>query len=135
MKTGREEMLGLLAAVKRYLSLDFAALSAEYETIIETWLDEIGALPGLAVTRVYPNEAGQPIPRLRIEIDSDTLGVGAAELRDRLRSGTPGIAVALADDNGLLLTPDLLQDGEAPTVVQQLRAAVAGGQAQPRGVQ
>lgn len=125
MKTGKEEMLGLLAAVKRYLSLDCRAMSAQHETVITACRDEIDAVPGLRATRVFPNEAGQPIPRLHVGIDPGIVGVGAVELRDQLRSGTPSIAVALADDHGLLLTPDLLQDGEAPIVVQQLRTAIA----------
>ena len=68
MKVGKEEMLGLLAAVERYVTLDQEELSRRYEAMVRVIIDAVSELPGVVATRDWPSEAGQPIPRARVSL-------------------------------------------------------------------
>jgi D-glucosaminate-6-phosphate ammonia-lyase len=121
MKVGKEEMAGLLAAVKRYLALDHAARRARDERAVEDWCTAFAGLPGVGVRRSYPNEAGQPLPRCEV-----LLGAEARLTRDvlvqALRDGSPSIAVAAsADQPSILLNPMTLADEELGVVAARLR--------------
>ena len=66
MKVGKEEMMGLLAAVERYLSLDHEQLFETYEARVTYWINELDGLKGLRAIRDYPNKAGQPVARTKV---------------------------------------------------------------------
>jgi L-seryl-tRNA(Ser) seleniumtransferase len=63
MKVGKEEMLGILAAVEWSLRQDEPALLAQYESIVQCWIRGMSDVPGVRVERGYPSEAGQPHAR------------------------------------------------------------------------
>jgi D-glucosaminate-6-phosphate ammonia-lyase len=63
MKVGKEEMMGLLAAVERYLELDHEARELQFEHRVTHWIEGLSQLEGVRATRDFPNEAGQPVPR------------------------------------------------------------------------
>lgn len=119
MKVGNEEMYGLLAAVERYLQLDFEELSRHYESMVRVLLDAVAETPGVDATRDWPSEAGQPIPRARIG-----LGTGAVSVADALWEGNPRISVATDGDEALLLNPETLSPGEEFIVAEHLVAAL-----------
>jgi L-seryl-tRNA(Ser) seleniumtransferase len=119
MKVGKEEMLGLLAAVERYISLDHAALARRYEAMVRVVVDAVSELPGIVATRDWPSEAGQPIPRARV-----ALGSGAIAVASELWEGNPRISVATADDEALLVNPETLEPGEELIIAERMVAAL-----------
>ncbi|MCX2727592.1 aminotransferase class V-fold PLP-dependent enzyme [Thermomicrobium sp. 4228-Ro] len=121
-KVSREELIGLLAAVDRYLRLDHAARTRACEETIARWIARFAQLPGVRAYRAFPNEAGQPLPRLVLELDPLHCGMTARELRDRLWEGDPRIAVALHDERHLSLTAETLEHGEAELVAARIEA-------------
>lgn len=126
MKVGKEEMLGLLAAVELYLSQDHAARVARFEQIVAAWVDALDDGDGVRARRVFPNEAGQPTPRALVTLDPARCGMTGAELRRRLWESDPRIAVAAAGENGISLTPDTLEPGEEVLVLERIRAILQG---------
>jgi L-seryl-tRNA(Ser) seleniumtransferase len=125
MKAGKEEMVGLLVAIERYLSLDHAARSAWFEASVQSWIDAIAGIPGVRASRQFPDEAGQPSPRARIEVDPVAAGLTGADLKQRLWDGDPGIAVALEGADAISLSPTVL-DGDDPALVgRRLREILA----------
>ncbi len=124
MKVGKEEMVGLLAAVERYLSLDHAARSAGFEATVQGWIAAVAGIPGVTACRAFPNEAGQPVPRVRIEINPAVRGADAPEIARRLWTGNPAIAVATEGERSIYLTPDCLEPGEEILVAECLVAAL-----------
>ena len=118
MKVGKEEMVGLLAAVRRYLSLDHVARQARYERMVGDWGEAFSMLPGVHSERAFPNEAGQPLPRLEVRV-----GKGARLTHDQLlialREGTPCIETegSLGGDT-IFINPWQLTDDEA-TIVER----------------
>ena len=119
MKVGKEEMLGLLAAIERYVTLDQDELSRRYEAMVRVIIDAVSELPGVAATRDWPSEAGQPIPRARV-----ALGSGAEAVAEELWEGNPRIAVATDGDAALLINPETLEPGEELLVAERLAEAL-----------
>lgn len=118
MKVGKEEMLGLLAAVERYLSLDHEARGKLFENRVQFWNEGLKGIAGVSATRDYPNEAGQPAPRTLVTF-SDRFSKD--DVVQQLWDGEPRIAVAASETlNGILLNPMTVQEGEAAIVLRRL---------------
>lgn len=125
MKAGKEEIAGLVAAVDRFVHLDHNALRVAWTRTVSTWNQELAPVAGLRVTPEELNEAGQPVPRLHVEI----LDVGRAQrVLEALDAGPPRIAVVpdLANDvpRGFWIGPDLLKPGEETLVLKTVSTLV-----------
>jgi L-seryl-tRNA(Ser) seleniumtransferase len=127
MKVGKEELVGSLAAVAWSLDQDEAALLERYETVVHGWMEDLSRLKGVVVSRVFPSEAGQPMPRAKVEF-TDESGVTRDEVVERLKAGPLRVEVGLDNlqTNTLYLNPQTLEPGEEDIVTQKLKAAVEG---------
>jgi L-seryl-tRNA(Ser) seleniumtransferase len=123
MKVGKEEMAGLLAAVKRYIALDHEERREREERTVAGWCAAWGSLPGVRAERSFPNEAGQPLPRCEL-----VPGPGAKLTRDelvrRLREGEPSIAVA-ESATGIFVNSMTLTDDESEIVRDRIAALLS----------
>jgi hypothetical protein len=124
MKVGKEEMLGLLAAVEWSLDQDEAYVLAGYETTVRGWLDGLGDLPGIAVERGYPSEAGQPHSRAILRVAPDCR-LTRDQIVAALWEGDPRVAVAPVGSDGIALNPQTLEPGEDAIVLKALRGVLA----------
>lgn len=117
MKVGKEEIMGLLAAVERYLAIDQQERRHEFESTVRLWVDRLGAVDGLKACRDFPNEAGQPVARALVRFaDRPTRD---AVVRD-LAAGAPSVRVAPAGEDGCYLNPMTLEVEEARYVADRL---------------
>ncbi|GAA1579366.1 hypothetical protein GCM10009804_39930 [Kribbella hippodromi] len=114
MKVGKEELLGLLAAVEWTLAQDEGALLAGYERIVDDWIAGLQGLPGVVVERGYPSEAGQPHSRavLRLVRDRDEIVQALWDGDPRISVGTYGLPA-----DAIALNPQTLQPGEEKVVL------------------
>lgn len=117
MKVGKEELMGLLAAVERYLELDHETRAQTFEDTISFWNKGLSGLNGVVACRDFPNEAGQPVPRTCIKFSEH---FSRDMIVKQLLEGEPAISVAPADDNGIYLNPMTLQDNEEKIVLERL---------------
>ena len=125
MKAGKEEIVGLLAAVRRYVSLDHGALMNSYEEQVRYVIERLSPFGTLSVTRSFPSEAGQPMPRAEIILDEAALRISRDELLSRLRQGSPSVALAPSGDHGVFINPQTLGNGEEKIVVDRIISALA----------
>jgi L-seryl-tRNA(Ser) seleniumtransferase len=120
MKVGKEELLGMLAAVQWLLDQDEPALLASYEAAVQGWLDGLADLPGVRAERSFPSEAGQPHARAIVHF-----GPPCPLSRDAvvaaLWEGEPRVAVGSVGDDAIALNPQTLEPGEAADVLAALR--------------
>ena len=127
MKVGKEEMLGILAAVEWSLQQDEPAMLASYEATVQRWIDGLTGLPGVTAERKYPSEAGQPHGRAIVR-----LGPGAAltqaELVTALWDSNPRIAVSEHGADAIALNPQTLEPGEDKIVLDALRRLLKAAQ-------
>ncbi len=111
-KVGKEEMMGLLAAVERYLGLDHEARAQYCEETVRLFCDALNPLPGVSAERDFPNEAGQPLPWCRVTVDPVVLGKDAADIVAAFLAHEPAIAVSPLNETQFHLNPMTLNPGE-----------------------
>ena len=121
-KVGKEEMLGLLAAVEWTLSLDEAETTERYEGIVTDWIAGLANLPGIVVTHSARSHSGQPIPRAIVTFES---GSRRDDVVARLWEMDPRIAVLPEGESAIGLNPQLLDAKQAALVGEAVRQAVA----------
>ena len=122
MKVGKEELMGCLAAVERYVALDHEARGRMFEETVEMWNEGLGGITGVSSVRDFPNEAGQPVPWSLVTFrDRDARDAVVKILLD----GEPAVAVAPSGENAVHLNPMTLREGEAEVVLERLRVAIS----------
>ena len=123
MKAGKEEIMGLLAAVERYVVLDHEAEHATWAATVTRWGEALEGIPGVDASYCDLNEAGQPVPRLRLGFADHAR---AEEVLRLLDQSDPRISVMPDRRNGvargLWLGPDLLEEGQDVLVVKAIIA-------------
>lgn len=124
MKAGKEEIVGLLAAVRWYLNLDHEQLMQTYEDQVANVLAAFAGQPHLTAARSFPNEAGQPMPRAEILFDESAIGITRDEILNRLYEGTPAVALAPSGMNGVFVNPQTLAPGEEMIIVNRIKAVI-----------
>ena len=123
MKVGKEELVGLLAAVERYLAQDEDELIAGYERSVRRWIDGLDGHSGLTASRGYPSEAGQPYGRALVRFGPDAPIDRDTAVR-RLWEGDPPVAVGVIGADQIALNPQTLAPGEDELVLRQILAVV-----------
>jgi uncharacterized pyridoxal phosphate-dependent enzyme len=126
MKVGKEEMMGLLAAVEWCLEQDEAEVLGRYEATVQDWIEGLRDIPGVRVERGYPSEAGQPHARAVVHIGPTAVTTRAA-LVAALWDGDPRIAVGEVEPDAVALNPQTLEPGEDEIVLRALRRLLAPG--------
>ena len=117
MKAGKEEIVGLMAAVRWYLSLDQEALMETYEQQVAWILAALADTPSVTARRSFPSEAGQPMPRAELIFNESSIGLKRDEILRRLYEGSPAISLAPAGDQGVYINPQTLQPGQEKIIV------------------
>ncbi len=126
MKIGKEEVMGILAAVE-YL-LKERDSEAEYEgwiTSLETIAQHVTDVSGVEAEILASDQSD--VPRLEIQWDSDRIGLTGLELREQLLCGDPRIMLddRGATDTSIFILPFSLQFGEADIVGGHIRDALS----------
>ncbi len=121
MKVGKEELAGMLAAVKWYLKQDHGQVMQSYEDQVQAVLDAFVGQPHLHARRDFPSEAGQPMPRAELTLDEATLGLTRDALLTALRRGVPAIVLAPAGEHGVYINPQTLQVGEIQIIIDRIK--------------
>ena len=124
MKVGKEEMMGIVAAIEWCLEQDESDTLADYESTVQRWIEGLRDLPGVSVERGYPSEAGQPHARAVVHIGQTAVMTRAA-LVAALWDGEPRIAVGEVEPDAVALNPQTLEPGEDEIVLQTLRRLLA----------
>jgi D-glucosaminate-6-phosphate ammonia-lyase len=119
MKIGKEDMVGLLAAVEWYLAQDHDAIARRHDAVVQRIVDWGRGRDDVLVERLDTGEAGQPTPRAWIRLTS-----GSAESRDgvlaALRATPPRIDLLADDGTGFFVAPETLVPGEEEIVTTRL---------------
>ena len=92
MKVGKEGIVGAMAALELWSKRDQNEMLNSQQQILDLWMDRLGNTSGLALT-FHQDWTGNPITRIRVEIDPDKAGLYAWELVDRLANRRPKIIV------------------------------------------
>lgn len=102
-KIGREEMVGLYSALKQYLKMDHQARADDAENQVQLACNMLSSKSHFAPERSYPNEAGQPLPRVLVQLFDSKYSV--LEIISYLQNSNPPIVVMQASHNSFFINP------------------------------
>ncbi len=126
MKVGKEEMVGLMTAVRLYLDQDHEALMQTYEDQVQAVIDAFADHAYVSARRSFPSEAGQPMPRAEIILDEAGLGITRDEVMRQLSAAQPSIALAAAGANGIFVNPQTLEEGQEIIIIDRIKEILRG---------
>ena len=127
-KVSKEEIAGLLAALKVFTEIDEKEETKNYLTQMNFIVDQIAEIPGLSakVTHDYDHY----IPHALVVLNKDWKGPTYSEIAERLKAGSPRIYTATDYRDPaqcMWIDPLNLQDGEVEIVATQLRELLIKG--------
>ncbi len=92
MKVGKEEIMGMLAALDHWSKVDLAALNREWQTRVERIQKLVETVPGVTTSIAIP-EDGNSYPTLTVVWDEKKFGLSVEQCDAQLRAGEPRIEV------------------------------------------
>ena len=122
MKVGKEEILGLLTAVDRFLKGSDGEDQKTWESRASTVVKAVEGIAGVKAYVVQEGQAASPdfAPRAYIEVEEGRLSGVVKQLRE----GSPSISIRRAGDL-LCVDPMTLQPGEEEVVGERLRVVLS----------
>jgi L-seryl-tRNA(Ser) seleniumtransferase len=125
MKVGKEEIVGLVAAVERYMTVDLEAERRALEAKVDDLKEVVGKVKGVTVETHVP-EIANHVPHLLASWDETALGITAKEVHAKLQEGDPPIHVLLTGPGKLTVSVWVMQGEEHRLVARRLRDVLAG---------
>jgi D-glucosaminate-6-phosphate ammonia-lyase len=120
MKTGKEEIVGLLVALRRYALRDELAERQRWIALTERLAVELSATPGLTAHAEPAQADGRPVPMTVVRVDAATFGRSAIEIVRAFEAMDPIVMLGDHDaEQGILrLDPENLDETSASLVVE-----------------
>jgi D-glucosaminate-6-phosphate ammonia-lyase len=124
-KCGKEEIVGLLTALRLFLAEDSEARHARWLALCQEIVDGLTGLRGASVTLVHRRLRG--VPAVELTIAEHELGFSARELVKRLQDGDPSVHAnhGRVRDGIVVFGPTCLREGDAAVVIARVRAELS----------
>jgi L-seryl-tRNA(Ser) seleniumtransferase len=119
MKIGKENIIGCLAAVEWYLSLDHEARHGDWERQLRLLQEWLHGIRGVTAEIASPGEAGELVPWGMVLLEPGQARLDRDGLIAALRDGDPRIAVG-GRPNGISIYPATLRPGEMEIIAHRL---------------
>jgi len=119
-KVGKEEIVGLWAALEHFVKQDPAAMWKEWERRCATIASQVASVAGVKAETFIPSPANA-VPHLKVSWDAAALGVTPGDAVKKLRDGDPRIEVRATLADGLEVGVWMLEPGEDEIVGRRLR--------------
>ncbi len=123
MKAGKEEIMGLLAAVEMWVKRDHQGEWKEWERRLAVIADAAAAIPGVSTSINQPGRSNVT-PVLLLHWDANALGLTPEEVQRLLSEGEPRIEVFTHHD-GVNFNAYMMEAGEEPRVARRLGEILA----------
>ena len=127
-KVGREEMLGLLAAVEAWVKRDHDAEWKKWLSYLDTISKRVSTIDGIETTVREPQGLSNHSPSLIISWDPAKLHVIGEEVAEELARTKPRIALAGGSNNGkasLSITSWMMQPGDDKVVADRIHEVLS----------
>lgn len=127
-KVGKEEMLGMVAAVEAWKTRNHPA---EWKTWL-SWLDEIAQrmlqIEGISTRVDEPTDLNNHAPVLHISWDPEKLHLNGDEVAEEVARNKPRIAIGSRSKDGMTsvnITPNQMRPGNAQVVAERLHSIIS----------
>ncbi len=118
MKAGKEEIMGLLAAVEQWVARDHEAEWKAWEGYLQTVIDAVAHLPSLRTAIRQPGRSNVA-PVLHIDWETRAIDIDPDDVVSKLSEGEPRIE--MGGGGGLSIMPYMMEPGEDALVAARLR--------------
>ncbi len=126
MKTDRQEIAGLVAALDAWLSMDHAARLSRYEHRLSKIGQMLETVAAVRSTKVVPGD-GLMGGQLRVSLDRGALSKSAEELTDELQhDGNPRLRVGVGQDYTFGVQVHNVAEAHDQVIADRLRRVLAG---------
>jgi seryl-tRNA(Sec) selenium transferase len=120
-KVNKEEIIGMYAALDRYVKLDHNKEWKEWERKIALIDAAVKKVKGVKTEVVIPPVANR-VPSLKVSWDPAVTSINAEEFGKRLRTGSPSVeVVSWEEKESVKVTVFMLKAGEEQIVAQRLK--------------
>jgi D-glucosaminate-6-phosphate ammonia-lyase len=126
-KAGKEEIVGMWAAVEYFVKQDHKAVWRDWEKRCKTVADLVSPSTKTIKTEVFVPEIANAVPHLRITWDYAASGITPAEVVKQLREGEPRIEVRPGAKDAIEVAVWMLEPGEEQIVGRRLREILKKG--------
>lgn len=126
MKVGKEEIMGMLAAVEAWLRRDHDAEWKEWEGWLETIRARLASIPTVRSEVTKPTGPSNVAPTLRVYWDAAKVGLTGPQLAEALDKGTPRIHLAGTSapnnrgESSFSINPYMMMPGEDKIVANRI---------------
>ena len=123
-KVGKEEIAGLLVALRLYAKRDFAAELTVWMDDMQCIVSAASALLGVRAQLRFPQPSGRRIPHAVLHIDPAVARRSATQLIVDLQEGSPAIYVfeREAREGVVVFMPEALSPGQSEIIAGRLQA-------------
>jgi L-seryl-tRNA(Ser) seleniumtransferase len=126
MKVGKEEIVGMVAAVDWFLSQDETAMMAEFQRRAEKIAAQVQSIPTVE-TNIFIPPVANHVPHLKVSFDQNRIGMTGHEIMDKMRKGSPRIELNPAvGPNFVTVGVWMLKTDEDVIVARRLREVLHG---------
>ena len=121
-KVDRQEMVGVVAAVRRWMTMNHEERLADTEAKCRNMLAPLQGIPGVDA-ELIDNIIGHQPYGVTLEVDSTITGISCHDIVHRLTAGDPPIWTRVREgDSGIILHAFGLNDGEDKVVGERIAA-------------
>jgi uncharacterized pyridoxal phosphate-dependent enzyme len=126
MKVNKEEIIGMYAAIKKFISID-------HEKEFKIWQDQIAMIENAAkkvkgvITTVTVPEIANHTPTLNLDWDRNLIKMTRDEFQEKLRNGDPSIEVIGGKGDSVNITAWMLKPGEEKIVARRVQEVLGSG--------
>ncbi len=121
-KIDRQEMIGAIAAVRRWMTMNHEDRLADSERRTRAILSAVVGIPGLRA-ELIDNVIGHQPYGLKLWVDPTVAGFDIYDLRDRLKDGDPPVWTRVRDEDDFIAIHMFgLNPGEETTVGERIAA-------------
>ena len=118
MKVGKEESMGLLAAVEQWVQRDHEAEWKMWAQRLALITDSVSHLESVTTENRQPGRSNVA-PVLQINWDVEVMGISGTDVEKELSAGEPRIEL-FSHEAGVSVMPYMMEDGEAELVANRL---------------
>jgi L-seryl-tRNA(Ser) seleniumtransferase len=124
LKVGKEEIMGMLAAVEMWVKRDHDAEWKQWEAWLATIREKVSTVATVKTEVQQPRGPSNYAPTMRISWDAEKLGAGGNEVADALLEGSPRIVIT-ADSNSLTVMPYMMMPGDDAIAARRIHEVLS----------
>ena len=132
LKVGKEEIMGMLAAVEAWMKRDYEAEMRTWESWLADISKTVQAVPGVTTAVRQPSGLSNKSPQLTIRWDAAKLGITGREIEKYVYESDPRIVLGGAsgepgsgEASSITIMPYMMQPGDHKVVGERLRAVLS----------